>query len=204
MAPGIISEVLVPAGQGRSIEVKEGQLFHLIDVEGTQVGDFVAFRRSDMREAVSPSHTRSVLGRITLGAGDRLITNGRRPLMKIVHDDVGAHDLLWAACDGLRYSVDFGLENHANCRDNLVSALGPYGIESWRLPDPINFFMNTPVGAGGAFETYPAASKPGDRVIMRCLDDVIIAVSSCPQDQTPINGGKITPLLMQVTEGPCG
>lgn len=193
-------EVLIPAGTGGSVEIKAGQYLNIVDLEGTQVADFVAFRHDEVHEYVSPSHTRSMLGRITLGIGDHLTTNFRKPLFRITHDDVGAHDILWAACDPQRYSLDFGLHGHRNCRENLLAALEPYGVEAWWLPDPINFFMNTPVTADGSFAVQPARSRPGDRVELLCLADAVVAVSSCPQDQTPINGGYATPLLLRITD----
>lgn len=203
-ATGVVREVIVPPGEGRAVEVAAGQYLSVIDVEGMQVADFVAFCRHDLREYLSTSHTRSMLGRIVLRVGDRLSTNFRRHLFEVVHDDVGAHDLLFAACDPMRYEQDFGVRGHRNCRDNLLAALQPYGVEAWWLPDPVNFFMNTPTDADGVFQMHPAQSRPGDRVELRCLMDAVVAVSSCPQDLTPISGGKITPLKLVVTKGPSG
>jgi uncharacterized protein YcgI (DUF1989 family) len=38
-----------------------------------------------------------------------------------------------------------------------------------------------------------------DRIVLRCLTDVVAAVSSCPMDLGPINGGRITALKLVVT-----
>jgi uncharacterized protein YcgI (DUF1989 family) len=37
--------------------------------------------------------------------------------------------------------------------------------------------------------------------VFRCLTDVVAAVSSCPMDLSPINGGTITPLRLVVSPG---
>jgi uncharacterized protein YcgI (DUF1989 family) len=62
--------------------------------------------------------------------------------------------------------------------------------------------MKTPPLPTGEFGADPAPSRPGDRIVLRCLADVVAAVSSCPADLSPINGGVITPLKMEVTRTP--
>jgi uncharacterized protein len=183
----------VPAAHGGAIEVRAGQYLSIIDVEGTQVADLVAIQRDHPRKWLSPHQTRSTLRRWMLKPGDRLVNNDREPVFEIVHDDVGVHDLFFCACSPALYLQRFGLTDHRSCRGNLLEALGPYGVEEWRLPDPINVFMNTPPRADGEFDFHPAPSKPGDRLVLRCLADVVAAVSSCPMDLSPINGGRITP-----------
>ena len=171
----------------------------IVDLEGSQVADFVAIERADRQKHLSPHQTRSSLRRWTLKVGDRLVNNDREPVFEIVHDDVGVHDLFFCACSPALYRQRFGLTDHRSCRMNLLEALGPYGVTEWQLPDPINVFMRTPPRADGEFEFHPAPSKPGDRLVLRCLRDVVAAVSSCPMDLSPINGERITPLKLVVT-----
>jgi len=90
----------------------------------------------------------------------------------------------------------------AEHRQNLLEALAPYGIEESRLPDPINVFMRTPPRPDGEFNFQPAPSKAGDRIVLRAFTDVVAAVSSCPMDLSPINGGRITPLKLVVAVSP--
>jgi hypothetical protein len=192
--------VLVPAGRGGAVLAGAGERLAVVDVEGSQVADFVAIQRGDPRKAVSPHQTRSTLRRLTLRVGDRLVNQDREPVLEIVRDDVGVHDLLFCACSPALYRQRFGLTDHRSCRMNLLEALEPYGVEEWRLPDPVNLFMKTPPRPDGEFDFHPAPSRPGDRIVFRCLVDVVAAVSSCPMDLSPINGGRITPL--QLVAGP--
>jgi uncharacterized protein len=193
--------IVVPAGEGRSIPAAAGEYLSVIDLEGSQVADFVALQRADPRKAVSPHQTRSSLRRLTLRVGDRLVNQDREPVLEIVRDDVGVHDLLFCACSPALYRQRFGLPNHRSCRMNLLEALASYRIEEWQLPDPVNLFMKTPPRPDGEFEFHPAPSRPGDRIVFRCLVDVIAAVSSCPMDLSPINGGRVTPLQLVVSPG---
>jgi uncharacterized protein YcgI (DUF1989 family) len=193
--PGV-QEVIVPAAHGGAIEVRAGEYLAIIDLEGAQVADFVALQRDDPRKALSAHQTRSTLRRWTLKVGDRLVNAQREPVFEIVRDDVGVHDLFFCACSPALYLQRFGLTEHRSCRMNLLEALAPYGIADWQLPDPINVFMCTPPRADGEFEFHPAPSRPGDRLVLRAFTDVVAAVSSCPMDRSPINGGRITPLKL--------
>jgi uncharacterized protein YcgI (DUF1989 family) len=85
---------------------------------------------------------------------------------------------------------------------NLLEALASYGIAEWQLPDPINLFMRTPPRPDGEFEFHPAPSRAGDRIVLRALADLVPAVSSCPMDLSPINGGRITPLKLVASASP--
>jgi uncharacterized protein YcgI (DUF1989 family) len=191
-------EIHIPAASGRSFEAKAGEFITLIDLEGQQIGDFVAFNTADRTERLSTCYTRSMLGRIYVRQGDRMYTNLRRPILEIVEDKVGRHDILIPACDRVRYEVTFGIANHRNCLDNLSAALAAYDIEQTRVPEPFNIFQNTAVDAEGNFNFEAARSKPGDRLVMRALMDLFGAVSACAMDQLPVNGWKLTPLLLVI------
>jgi len=196
-------EVMVAAGHGAAIEVNTGEYLSVIDVEGAQVADFVAIQRGDSRRHVSPHQTRSTLRRWNLQTGDRIVNNNREPVFEIVRDDVGVHDLFFCACSPALYQQRFGLTDHRSCRINLLEALTPHGVTNHLdIPDPINIFMFSPPQPDGSFTFNPAPSKAGDRIVLLCLADCIVAVSSCPMDLSPINGGVITPLKLEVTSAP--
>jgi uncharacterized protein YcgI (DUF1989 family) len=78
-------------------------------LEGSQVADFVAIQRDDLRKVLSPHQRRSTLRRWTLEVGDRLVKNNREPVFAIVQDDAGVHDLFFCACGPALYFQRFGL-----------------------------------------------------------------------------------------------
>lgn len=202
MTTTALREVTVPGGEGRAIEVNAGEYLSVVDVEGSQVADFVAVQLHDVHRYVSPHQTRSYLRRITLRVGDHIVNNHREPVFEIVRDDVGVHDLLICACNPVLYKQRFNLDEHRSCRVNLLGALAPWGVEEYWLPDPINLFMDTPPQPDGAFAFHDAPSKPGDRIVLRALTDVVAAVSACPFDLGPLSGGGITPIRLEVTSAP--
>ncbi|MFT8361987.1 MAG: urea carboxylase-associated family protein [Sporolactobacillus sp.] len=190
--------ILIPAYEGRGTTVKKGEELCIIDVEGKQVSDFICYRAADLGEYVSPVHMRSLLNSIRLREGDYLYSNKRRPLMQLIADTVGKHDFFFHACDTLRYSVDFGIENHPNCKDNLIAALNELGIARTEIPDPINWFMNNYMDENGDYEIREPLSGAGDYVRLRAVEDVIIAATSCSQDQVPVNGMHVTPICLEI------
>src|SRR5437667_10026070 len=138
-------ELVIPAGHARLWRMRAGERVTIAQTEGHQVGDFIAFNASDLTEFLSPSHTRRCLNRFAIGKGHSLYTNHREPIVEIVEDTVGVHDMLAAACDPYRYRRGYGVEDHGSCRMNFVEVLADYAIPDWRAPDPINLFQNSPV-----------------------------------------------------------
>lgn len=188
----------VPAGEGRAFFVKAGQRFTVVNTEGQQVVDLIAFNASDFDEHLSTAHTLVTLGRLNLKQGDVLYTNLRQPILKLIEDDVETHDLLFAACDPLRYALTWGIQNHRSCRTNFYEALAPWHIPYARIPNPVNLFQNTPVYADGTLGFEPSKAKPGDKVTFEATMHALIGVSSCPQDMVPINGEAVTPVDVTV------
>ncbi len=197
----IITHLTVPARSGRSVELRAGQVLRVVDLEGTQVADLVAVSQADRHEYLDTSRTCSMLNRIYFRAGDQLLTNLRRPILDVIRDDVGRHDMQMAACDERRYQLDFGAIDHPNCLANLTQALDSFGFNWWEVPNPVNIFQSTPVQDDGSFIQLPAQSRAGDCVELRALMDVLVAVSACPQDYVPINGLQPTPIGLEVLDG---
>jgi uncharacterized protein YcgI (DUF1989 family) len=185
-------------GQGFAAEVKAGQFLQIVTVNGKQVADFVAFNLDDANEYLSTSHTRSLNNSIMLQEGMKLYSSRRNPLFTVVEDRVGRHDMLFAACDPRRYKDDYGLEQHANCREALTEALSSHGIGFDQIPDPVNWFMNVALKARGELEIRESLAERNDYVLLEVLADTLIAVSACPQDQNATNSHNPTDILVRV------
>ena len=79
--------------------------------------------------------------------------------------------MLCAACDPARFT-GLGVEGwHASCQENLLTAMRGEGVEAPEVPQPINLFMNIPVGAGGELGWEPAPTRAGDSVTLRAERD---------------------------------
>ena len=197
MEDQLIESLYIPRMTGRAFKVSRNQLVKVIDIQGRQVCDFFAISMNDSNEILSPAYTRSILGSLYLKSGDHLYSTLRRPLFKVMKDTVGRHDMLFAACDPIRY-LDYGLSDHPSCKSNALSALLDVGITPAVFPSPVNLFMNIEVKADGTTEIRDPISKPGDYIVLQSLDDLVIAVSACPQDQNPCNGFNPTDLRVNI------
>jgi len=184
----------VPAGHGRAFTVRAGQTVTIIDVEGQQAADFVAMCLADSSERLSPVHTRRELQSLFFRVGDALMSTHGNPLLHVIEDTVGIHDANVPACDITRFSVDFAIEGHRNCLDNLHEELASFGLSRFDVPEPFNLFQNGPVTSDGRMRVTDPTSRPGDYITMLALRDLICAVSSCPQDIIPGNGLNVTPI----------
>ncbi len=187
----------VPAGSGRATLVSAGQTLRVINLEGRQVADLIAFNARDLKETLSTAHTSISFGRLFPTTKDQLRSNRRRPMLEFVRDDAGRHDMIIAACDLWRYEFDFGVTGHRNCSDNFLEALAAWGIQRHQLPQPVNLFQNMAYPEGRV-EFRESLAKPGDIVELRALMDVVAAVSACPMDLNPISGYRVTDIAIEV------
>lgn len=193
------TEILIKASHGGKIAVREGQILEIVNIEGQQICDFFAFNTHDLAETLSPAHCRSALRRIVMRPGDKLVSKLRRPMLEIVADSCGTHDMTFPPCDPNVYKLRFGFEGHRSCRTNLAEAMAEYKIPYEYLPEPINFFQNTPIMGDGRIEDRESAARPGDKVVLRALMDVIAVGSACPMIGA-VNAGRIKDLKFVVRD----
>src|SRR5688572_5267183 len=156
--------VIVPAGGGAGLRLKRGEQLRIIDIEGGQTGDLVTFS-VDGKQRLSSGRTFDYGGKIYVSTGDVLWSDRSNPMLTIVADQVGRHDLLYSACSPEMYRIQYGLTGHANCTDSLSSALRELGIEPDPLPTPLNLFMHVEVVADGRLEFRPPKSRAGDAIV---------------------------------------
>ncbi len=188
----------VPARGGVAVRLDQGQRLSVINPKGTQVGDFWAFSAEDLNEYLSMEHVHVDLRSIFPKAGDRLVTNRRRAILRLEEDtSPGVHDTVIAACDLDRYRQLGCKSYHDNCTDNLRMALIAIGERAPAIPCPLNLWMNIPVAADGQVQFLPTVSKPGDLVVFRAAMPSIAVISACPMDLVPINGPDGIPVELE-------
>jgi uncharacterized protein len=191
----------VPAREGRAVRLRAGERFRVIDPEGGQVGDLFAFSADDITEHASAEHTRVFVARLFPRPGEPFVTNRRRPILYFEEDaSPGIHDMLLAACDPTRYSLLGVQGHHASCQDNLRAAMAEQGFPVVKVPQPINLFMNIPIGEDGGLGFEVAPTAPGDYVTFRAEMECYLALSACPQDLNPINRGGPKPLQIELLD----
>jgi uncharacterized protein YcgI (DUF1989 family) len=173
-------QVLIKGGYGGRIDVEKGEILEILNVDGQQICDFFAFNADDATEALSPAHIRAELRRVVLKVGDVLVSRYRNPMFEILEDTCGRHDIVIPPCDPIRYEQRFGLKNHRSCRTNLAETIPDKGIPYAYLPDPVNWFQNTPVMPDCSIGRYTSSAVAGDKVVLRALQRMTAVGSACP------------------------
>jgi uncharacterized protein YcgI (DUF1989 family) len=196
------NRICVPGGFGKSITAKRGQYIAVVDLYGGQCGDFWSLDINDLDHFLSPMHSWIHTGTIYPQVGDELVTNRREPILTIIADDVGWHDMLAPACDRQRYERYYGVADHRNCCDNFREAMSESDWGNRLIPQPFNLFMNTFVEPDGKMIIRDPISKTGDKIIFRAEKDIIVVVSACPMDLNPVGGESITDLEIMIAISP--
>jgi uncharacterized protein YcgI (DUF1989 family) len=187
---------VIPPGHGVGLLLKRGDQLRLVDPLGGQSGDLVAFSH-DGAQRLSNGRTFDYNGKIYLSTDDVLWSDRSNPMLTIVADAVGRHDFLYSSCSIEMYRIQHGVTGyHANCYDNLCSAMRELGLEPEPLPTAFNFFMNVEVGADGRLIIAPPKSRAGDSITLRAEMDLAIALSACPCS-TCNSGGTTGPLAFE-------
>jgi len=170
----------IPSRSGAAFLLGRGDMLRVIDPEGGQVSDLVAFRRDDPRELISNGRTFDYEETIRLTTGNRLWSNRSHPLLEIVEDSAGTHDFLLTPCSEATFRHFYADKPvHRGCFGNLAEALAPYGIEPDAIPVAFNIFMNVPVDAEGKICVLKPQTAAGDHIHLRALDDLVIGLTAC-------------------------
>ena len=179
-------------------EMHPGEILRVTDLEGQQVADLVAFALENLSERFWISNTVRLNGTVYVTTGHVLYSELSRPMLAIVDDTCGRHDLLAGSCNAEIDKVRYGVDDHRGCVENFVDALAPWGIERDDIPMSLNLFMNCPIEPDGRWRIAEPASKAGDHIDLRAEIDLVVALSNCPQDLNPCNAGRPKPIGVSI------
>ena len=183
---------------GVAFTLDAGQKLAVIDPQGGQVADLLAYSRADIGESLSAGRTIDYASRIYLTKGDPLYSNRSNVMLDIVEDEVGRHDFLLTPCSKEMFRIIYGdSEPHRGCFGNLAAALNPYGVTPDMIPTAFNCFMNVPVdGETGVVRVLPPLSKAGDKIVFEARMDLIIGLTACSAPLS--NGGSFKPIAWEI------
>jgi aminomethyltransferase len=186
-----------------SYEVKAGEFIQIIDVEGRQCSDFLAFHRRKLEDGLErgldATVTRTLMGNAypMPGLHAKFYDQDFDPLVETVRDTVGRHDTFALACTS-KYYEDMGYFGHTNCTDNFNVQLESYAIAARKGWPALNFFFNTMFTGDNILVIDEPWSRPGDYVLLRAMTDLVCASSACPDDIDPANGWDPTEIHVRV------
>lgn len=190
-------------------EVKKGQIFRIVDLEGNQAVDTLFYNAHDTEERYSLIHTMLAQGNIYIGVGTQIMSSENRPMLTVTADTCGRHDTVGGgACSCESNTVRYALEKSFmhSCRNSFMLGIAdhPAKLQKRDVVSNINFFMNVPMTPAGRLTFEDGISGPGKYIEMRAEMDVIVLISNCPQLNNPCNGYNPTPLRYLIWESSSG
>ncbi|HET6867656.1 MAG TPA: glycine cleavage system aminomethyltransferase GcvT [Solirubrobacteraceae bacterium] len=193
----------IDAATASSYEVRKGEYIQVIDVQGRQCSDFLAFHYDKLQKGIErgldATVTRTLMGQAypTPGLQGKFYDLDMEPLVEVVRDTVGRHDTFALACQA-KYYEDLGYPGHINCTDNFNGALERFEIAPRKGWEALNFFYNTAFDSSMQLTFDEPWSRPGDYVMLRALNDLVCASSACPDDIDPSNAWEVTDVHVRV------
>jgi urea carboxylase-associated protein 1 len=199
-----LQSFVVEAGDPFVLEIKQGQVVRIVDLEGNQAVDTLFYNAQDYAERYSAQDTIREQRNIYLTTGSRLLSTEGNVLLTIVADTCGRHDTLGGACAAESNMVRYDLSKrfmHA-CRNSFLKGIQAWnhGMDKRDITSNINFFMNVPVTPDGGLTFADGVSDAGKYVELAAEMDVLMVISNCPQLNNPCNGYNPTPIQVYLWE----
>jgi uncharacterized protein YcgI (DUF1989 family) len=164
---------------GTAFEMRKGSVLRVIDVEGEQVSDLIAFADGG-DEWLSSGRSIDYNSTLSFTTGHVLYSNRSGKMLTILNDTVGRHDFLFAPCSPEMFQTLYGFDaSHPSCFGNLANALAAYGIKPDQIPTTFNIFMNVEQSPAGELKVMPPWSRAGDSIELRAEMDLIVGLTAC-------------------------
>lgn len=187
---------------GVGFMLDKGQTLRIIDPQGEQVSDLMAFSRADLGEYLSSGRSIDYANTLYLTTGHVLYSNRSRPLFTIGQDMVGRHDFTLTPCSPETFQIIYGdTSYHPSCFENLSKGLAPFGIQPDQIPVSFNVFMNVTFDpATGEMTIGPPLSQAGQFAEFRAEMDLFVAVTACSAEMS--NNGSFKPIDVEIYAAP--
>jgi len=182
---------------GTAFALFAGDTLRVIDPEGEQVADLVAFSRDSHPAWLSAGRTFDYNDTVYLTTGHTLYSNRSVPMFTITADLVGRHDFLYTPCSPETFALLYNHKgHHPSCFENLAGSLAEYGIGPDDIPTTFNIFMNVDIGVDGRLTIRPPRSRPGDYIELRAMMDLTVGLTACSAEMS--NNYRLKPIDYEV------
>ena len=193
-------EFTIPACEGRAFTIKKGQVLRIIEIDGPQAADMIAFNSYNTEESFCAWLTRQNSRNFKkatklyskLPAGNVMFT--------VLTEKEGVYWLSGGRCNRFRYELQGIRDYHKNCQDILAECIKPYGITAYDVPDVFNVFMNPILHEDGTYEHKASPVEKGDHIDLRAEMDCLVVISACPDDTGAYNNFEPKPMGIQIRD----
>lgn len=190
----IASRRIAP-GTAASFELSRDQLIQIVTPYGRQAAEMIAFRAADTGERISTAATRARNKSIMIEVGKKLYSSRFTPLLELVADSVGRHDLLMASTEPVKPTT-FDKDGDEELTHAFVEALNGFTLPLDAVLEPVNWFANISIKSKGELEVSESLAEPNDSVVLKALDDLIVVVGA--RENLAGTGIKATDLVVRV------
>ncbi|MGM0688429.1 MAG: DUF1989 domain-containing protein [Bacillota bacterium] len=191
--------IVIPPQSGAAVNLNKKERLRVIDLEGRQVADLLAYNWYDPREYLSTAATIDVNGSLNIYREDCLYSNKYKPMLLLIEDTVGRHDLLHPPCRPEMYKKQYGINvQHPSCFENFARLLMEYGLDDTFIYTPLNIFMNTHVRNDEMLEIKRPVSRPDDYILLEALMDLLVVVTACSVAESNCNDYNPTSIRIEI------
>ena len=180
---------------GTGFVLSAGQQLTVVDPTGEQVSDLFCFSARDHAEWFSTGRTIDYANSVAVTTGTVLYSNRSRPMLTVVEDTCGHHDILLTPCSQQTFDLlypEFDGAYHPSCLENLVTGLEPFGVVADQVSTTLNIFMNVWSERSGELHIDPPTSAAGDRFVVRAEMDLHVGLTACSAEKS--NAGTCKPI----------
>lgn len=182
---------------GTAFTLPSGATLEVVDPEGQQVADLFCVTAEDVSERFSSTHTLDYCDTLLLTRGHALYSNRSRPLLEIITDECGRHDLLMPPCSERMFQiVENTTKSYKSCHGNLTQALMPFGVHESDITNTFNIFMNVHFKNDGQVEIRTPLSGPQTKISFKACTDLIVGLTACSHPDS--NGGCCKPIQYRI------
>lgn len=155
---------------------------------GAQVADLFCFSHERPFDVLSSGRSIDYNETVRFTQGHILFSQAGVPLLEIVEDSCGQHDFLVAPCSLQMFQMLSNThEYYPSCHENLCHAFAQFNWLPELISTTFNIFMHYEIDQNGGMHLHRPNSKPGDRIVFRALEEVIVGLTACADPAT--NGG---------------
>lgn len=172
----IATRRIIP-GSAEKFELKQDQLIQIVTIDGRQAAEMIAFRADEPTERLSTAATRAKNKSIMIETGKKLYSSRFTPLLELVSDTVGRHDLLMASSEPAKPS-SHDKDGDEELTHPFITALNGYGLTLDSVLEPVNWFANISIKSKGELEISESLAEPNDSVLLKALTDVIVVIGA--------------------------
>lgn len=207
MPQKVINEFVIPKCAGKAFVVNKGQALRVIEHEGKQVAGLIFLNAHNHKEQFVARFSGALNEVLGIGNHYRLgklfsKVPYENVMLTVTQDKVGRH-YLGPHCTRTMMDI-WKAPGHRSCSDNFSDALSDFGLtlEDVYSPATFNAFANVHIDpkGDGTIRIDPPLAERDDYIEFLAEMDVLVVVSVCPDDISPMNDHSCKAVKIQILE----